>query len=381
MKVNMFIPKYMLTFKCIGSSCIDTCCAGWDINIDEDTYKKYTNCTGELKKIVQGKFRENKNSDDYLNRGFMILKEHNKCPFLNDNLLCDIHGGVGEENLCITCKRFPRVYNIIDDIYEKSGLASCPEICTKAFLNKDKMEFVEIEESVDESAIEIRRIIDTEVFQESDSLIQYFWDIRVNSINIMQNRNFSIEERLSILKYFYNKIEEYYNEKDFDLLEEFLDEYSEGNIYLDYLKTLDLNEGNEFYLSLVDEELIKNIKSVRLKECVKEYKKGILKVNDIVKYINDEKSILNSIEKYSYILENYLVNQIFKDLIPFNKGESLNLSINVLINSYRIIKAYIIGISLNNKEINEDLIIRVIQSLSKDIEHNKVFKNLLESDI
>lgn len=381
MKVNMFIPKYMLTFKCIGSSCIDTCCAGWDINIDEDTYKKYTNCTGELKKIVQGKFRENKNSDDYLNKGFMILKEHNKCPFLNDNLLCDIHGGVGEENLCITCKRFPRVYNIIDDIYEKSGLASCPEICTKAFLNKDKMEFVEIQESVDESAIEIRRIVDTEVFQESDSLIQYFWDIRVNSINIMQNRNFSIEERLSILKYFYNKIEEYYNEKDFDLLEEFLDEYSEGNIYLDYLKTLDLNEGNEFYLSLVDEELIKNIKSVRLKECVKEYKKGILKVNDIVKYINDEKSILNSIEKYSYILENYLVNQIFKDLIPFNKGESLNLSINVLINSYRIIKAYIIGISLNNKEINEDLIIRVIQSLSKDIEHNKVFKNLLESDI
>lgn len=381
MKVNMFIPKYMLTFKCIGSACTDTCCAGWDINIDEDTYKKYTNCTGGLKKLVQGKFRENKNSDDYLNKGFMILKEHNKCPFLNDNLLCDIHGGVGEENLCITCKRFPRVYNIIDDIYEKSGLASCPEICTKAFLNKDKMEFVEIEESVDESAIEIRRIIDTEVFQESDSLIQYFWDIRVNSINIMQNRNFSIEERLSILKYFYNKIEEYYNEKDFDLLEEFLDEYSEGNIYLDYLKTLDLNEGNEFYLSLVDEELIKNIKSVRLKECVKEYKKGILKVNDIVKYINDEKSILNSIEKYSYILENYLVNQIFKDLIPFNKGESLNLSINVLINSYRIIKAYIIGISLNNKEINEDLIIRVIQSLSKDIEHNKVFKNLLESDI
>ena len=381
MKVNMFIPKYMLTFKCIGSACTDTCCAGWDINIDEDTYKKYTNCTGELKELVQGKIRENKNSDDYLNKGFMILKEHNKCPFLNDNLLCDIHGGVGEENLCITCKRFPRVYNIIDDIYEKSGLASCPEICTKAFLNKDKMEFIEIEESVDESAIDIRRIIDTEVFEGSDSLLQYFWDIRVNSINIMQNRNFSIEERLSILKYFYNKIEEYYNEKDFDAIEELLDEYSEGNIYLDSLKILDLNEGNEFYLSLLEEELIKNIRSVRLKECIEEYKKEILKVNDIVKHINNEKILLSLMEKYSYILENYLVNQIFKDLIPLNRGESLNLSINILINSYRIIKAYIIGIALSNKEINEDLIIRVIQSLSKDIEHNKVFKNLLESDI
>ena len=381
MKVNMFMPKYMLTFKCIGSACADTCCAGWDINIDEDTYKKYTNCTGKLKELVQGKFRENKNSEDYLNKGFMILKEHNKCPFLNDNLLCDIHGGIGEENLCITCKRFPRVYNIIDDVYEKSGLSSCEEICNIAFLNKEKMEFIETEEEIDESAIEIRRIIDTEAFEGTDSLLQYFWDIRINSINIIQNRSFSIEERLGILKSFYTKIEEYYNEKDFEGIEDLLGEYGEGNIDFDSLKILDLNESNEFYLSLLDKELIKNIRSIRLKECVEEYKKGILKVNDIVKYINDEKCILKLIEKYSYILENYLVNQIFKDLIPLNRGESLNLSINILINSYRIIKAYIIGIALNNKEINEDLIIRVIQSLSKDIEHNKVFKNLLESEI
>lgn len=381
MKANMFMPKYMLTFKCIGSACIDTCCAGWDINIDEDTYEKYTNSTGELKKLVKGKFRKNKNSDDYLHKGFMILKEHNKCPFLNGNLLCDIHGGVGEENLCITCKRFPRIYNIVDNVYEKSGLASCPEICSKAFLNKDKMQFVESEEEIDESAIEIRRIIDTEAFEGSDSLLQYFWDIRVNSINIMQNRSFSIEERLGILKAFYTKIEEYHNEKDFEVIEELLEEYSEGNIEFDSSKTLDLNESNEFYLSLIDEKLVKNIRSVRLKECVEEYKKEILKVNDIAKYINDEKSILKLMDKYSYILENYLVNQIFKDLIPFNKGESLNLSINILINSYRIIKAYTMGIALNNKEINEDLILRVIQSLSKDIEHNKVFKNLLESEI
>ena len=243
------------------------------------------------------------------------------------------------------------------------------------------MEFIETEEEIDESAIEIRRIIDTEAFEGTDSLLQYFWDIRINSINIIQNRSFSIEERLGILKSFYTKIEEYYNEKDFEGIEDLLGEYGEGNIDFDSLKILDLNESNEFYLSLLDKELIKNIRSIRLKECVEEYKKGILKVNDIVKYINDEKSILKLIEKYSYILENYLVNQIFKDLIPLNRGESLNLSINILINSYRIIKAYIIGIALNNKEINEDLIIRVIQSLSKDIEHNKVFKNLLESEI
>ena len=275
MKVNMFMPKYMSTFKCIGSECVDTCCAGWDINIDEDTYKNYTSCTGSLKELVTGKFRENNNNEDYFNKGFMILKEENKCPFLNNNLLCNIHEGIGEENLCITCKRFPRVYNIVDDVYEKSGLPSCEEICTMAFLNKEKMEFIECEEEIDESAIEIRRIIDTEAFEGSDSLLQYFWDVRVNSINIMQNRSFSIEERLRILKSFYNEIEDLYNKEDFDSIEELLEDYSEGAVEFENFKSLDLTEGNEFYLSLLNEDLIKNIRSVRLKECINEYKSSI----------------------------------------------------------------------------------------------------------
>ena len=382
MKVNMFMPKYMLTFKCIGSKCIDTCCAGWDINIDEDTYEKYSNCTGELKELVKDKFRENKNSDDYFNKGFMNLKEENKCPFLNESLLCDIHGGVGEEHLCITCKRFPRVYNIIDDVYEKSALPSCEEACKIAFLNKEKMEFIECEEEIDESAIEIRRIIDTEAFEDTDSLLQYFWDIRVNSINIIQNREFSIEERLSILKSFYNEIEKLYNEDDFEAIEILLDDFNEKNIDLSLLKEKSFNEDNDFYLSICNNELMKNIRGVRLKECLEEYENIVQKNNDISKVIKSKFIEENNLERYYYILENYLVNQIFKDLIPFNKGESLNLSINALINSYKIIKAYIIGIALNNNEvINENLIIKVIQSLSKEIEHNKVFKNILENNI
>lgn len=382
MKVNMFIPKYMVDFKCIGSECIDTCCAGWDINIDADTYKKYINSEGNLKKLVKDKFIENKNDDDFFNKGFMVLKEHSTCPFLNDNLLCDIHGDIGEDNLCITCKRYPRVYNIVDGIYEKSGLPSCIEICTKAFLNKDKMEFIEVEEDIDESSIEIRRIIDSEAFEGTDSLLQYFWDIRVNSINILQNRDFSIEERLNILKYFYKEIERFYNKQDFDSIEEVLERFNEGNIYLKVLSGEKFSESNEFYLRLLDNELIKNIRSIRLKKCVKEYKNGVLKYDDIVKYINENKNEFISLNKYSYIFENYLVNQVFKDLIPFNKAENLILSIGVLINSYKIIKAYIIGISLNyENRINEQDIIRVIQSLSKDIEHNKGFKKLLEDNI
>ena len=118
---------------------------------------------------------------------------------------------------------------------------------------------------------------------------------------------------------------------------------------------------------------------MRLKECLKDYINGMTKVNNMSEFLNHTPKYFKELESYSYIFENYLVNQIFKDLIPFNKGESLVKSVNPLINSYRIIKAYIIGIAMSNKEeIKGEQIVRVIQALSKDIEHNKVFKELLE---
>lgn len=71
---------------------------------------------------------------------------------------------------------------------------------------------------------------------------------------------------------------------------------------------------------------------------------------------------------------------ILKNIFPFNKGENLSLSINELINTYRIIKAYVICTSIiTNKKITDRTIIDIIQALSKDIEHNIVFKELLNS--
>ena len=84
------------------------------------------------------------------------------------------------------------------------------------------------------------------------------------------------------------------------------------------------------------------------------------------------------IEKLEYILENYIVNNIFKDLIPFNKGEELLESLENLINRYKVIESYALGLAIEDEDIlNEELLIRIIQSLSKDIEHNKVYEDIL----
>ena len=46
MKVR--VPNYFNEFKCIASECEDTCCAGWEIVIDDETHKRYEKVEGEF---------------------------------------------------------------------------------------------------------------------------------------------------------------------------------------------------------------------------------------------------------------------------------------------------------------------------------------------
>ncbi|MBM7833319.1 flagellin lysine-N-methylase [Clostridium sardiniense] len=398
MRVSFFMPEYMKGFSCVGPNCTDTCCAGWDVNIDEATFNKYENSSDNLKALVKDKYIRSNILDDSFNYGFMIIGEENKCPFLNKNMLCDIHGSCGEDNLSITCKRYPRVFNIVDDIYEKSGLPSCSEVCNKAFLNKEKMEFIEWEEDLDEDAVEIRRMIDSEAFSGTDSLLQYFWDIRINSINIMQNRNFSIEERLNILKSFYTELEILREEalsdtKDYYDIEMLLENFADDSMDFDPLKGESFVENTSFYNSILNDNIFDKVIGARLKDYLGNLRKDILNVEDDFSNISCNTIAelnLNSSNKvssrdfelsnYSYIFENYLVNQIFKNIIPFNRGENLSDSIKILINSYRIIKGYLLcSYEYSHEMITENQIIKIIQALSKDTEHNKVFKFILEN--
>lgn len=39
-------PDYYRQFTCIGGKCPDTCCAGWEIVIDDKTLEKYKKYPG-----------------------------------------------------------------------------------------------------------------------------------------------------------------------------------------------------------------------------------------------------------------------------------------------------------------------------------------------
>ncbi len=41
------MPDYFKQFKCIGGKCEDSCCIGWDIDVDEKTFRQYMKLDNE----------------------------------------------------------------------------------------------------------------------------------------------------------------------------------------------------------------------------------------------------------------------------------------------------------------------------------------------
>ena len=46
-------PEYYKDFKCIAGACTDTCCAGWDVDVDEKSYDYYKTVAGSFGQRLQ----------------------------------------------------------------------------------------------------------------------------------------------------------------------------------------------------------------------------------------------------------------------------------------------------------------------------------------
>ena len=114
-------PSFYKEFKCIANLCEDSCCKDWDIDVDSRTEKFYNTVNSPLGE----KIRSLTYTDEYGERVFR--SSNGRCPFWNDDMLCDIYIGLGEEHLSRTCANFPRVRVDFGDFRENILSFACPE--------------------------------------------------------------------------------------------------------------------------------------------------------------------------------------------------------------------------------------------------------------
>ncbi len=179
-------------FVCTGSDCMFTCCGGgWNIYIDNETHEFYKSVTGEMGERLKNNI-ETRNG-----HACFVLNEHKNCPFLNDRKLCDIYINLGEEHLSNTCTYYPRYAFRSGDISFAGVSISCPEVSEFFFCHSDPLM---IDYAEDDKPVLNENNIDWNLFNHA---IRVF----TKSVDIAQNRNLTISERLALLNVFINRFQ------------------------------------------------------------------------------------------------------------------------------------------------------------------------------
>ena len=144
-------PDFYDQFKCIASRCTDTCCVGWEIDIDEATQELYRKVTGAFGDRLRANIED----------GHFKLLPHDRCPFLDKDNLCEVFQNLGEDALCDICTEHPRFVEVYGDIMER-GLGLCCEEAARLLLEGEgpltftSEECDEPEDELDEDDIEVR---------------------------------------------------------------------------------------------------------------------------------------------------------------------------------------------------------------------------------
>ena len=118
--MNVYVPEYYPRFRCIASECRNTCCAGWEIDIDPESLARYQRMTGEFGARV-------KRSVSLDGTPHFILSERERCPLLNQDNLCDLILHEGEGALCQICRDHPRFRNYYSSRVEMGLGLVCEE--------------------------------------------------------------------------------------------------------------------------------------------------------------------------------------------------------------------------------------------------------------
>lgn len=142
----MLTPKYVTQFHCLGGDCPDSCCAGWQVTIDKDTFRDYRRVAHPVLKSLFQLHLVQSDKNSYAAHGKLSLRSSDQnCGLHATDGSCQVQNILGEEALSDTCYIYPRSVLKIGDRFEQCLTLSCPEAARLALTLDDAYEFTSTE--------------------------------------------------------------------------------------------------------------------------------------------------------------------------------------------------------------------------------------------
>lgn len=379
MKEKILRPTFYNSFSCVASECKDSCCKGWEIQIDRKTYKKYEEMKSSSFKREVLDSVELKDKEDAFGYGRFKLN-NGSCQMLSQEGLCQIHKELGESYLCQTCSMYPRSILSVGDILEFSLSMSCPEVTKIALAEKDGIEFELVEDTVGSILIRALKISDNK-----ENKLNYLPEIRNFIISILQERSFLIESRLMVVGLLLEQLDDVDPSQIPFVINSFAEEMKKDDISslfrVEYDAMLAVSIGSEIFSSFFKDGLIASKFFTVCLNALNGYKKdGKYSVHDAINRYQQGKELYydSLLKDHEYMIENFLVMLVYSKMFP--RGfKTYKEAFRALVGKYLIIKFTLIGNALNKEEMTLEDIVECAYSYYREVEHGEeVTKVVLE---
>ena len=277
-------PIYYKNFRCIAGDCTDSCCKGWEIDIDEDTLEYYEGLTGQFgdrikNEIVLGAVDEDGEEEP----PHFSLKEGKRCPFLNDRGLCDIILELGEEAISEVCTNHPRYYDWMEQVTE-AGVGLCCQEAARLILTGESMGRLTMEPD-DENCEEISEL-DEMLFGMREDCFELIRDRRLSWEDTSKKLlDLAEEEEEKLEAYLYGETEDDREaEDDENIGDEGFWRVTNLKATLQYYLDLDINteEWQDMILEALPDEMLEKIRESRSEfeaahpECIDQYRRLLI---------------------------------------------------------------------------------------------------------
>ncbi len=386
---NVLQPQYFERFRCIGAECEDTCCDGWGILVDRQTYDKYQNVQAPnpgqtaLRDLVEINPASCSSSDFA-----RIRLAGTRCPALSEGL-CSIQQGLGESWLSDKCSSYPRVLTRLQGKIERSLHLSCPEAARLVLTDPEAMLFQE--STVDEpphrpGAVSSIDVGFSDEMHSSRALI----------VKIVKERNRPLPARLESLGRAVNTFAG-------------LDPKEAPAILQDHLQQLQRGASNqapsdqapadgaaraamqfETVLEMVVARIGAGYTSPRFLECYGEFMSGLGWTGESTmdelasryRFLVQNRYMPFEL-RCPYLFENYLINHVFRTFFPYGRRspdqkvlidsseKSIRDAFALMVTYYAIVRTILAGMSgLRGSDLTVDRAVKLVQSCARVFEHS-----------
>ena len=322
-----FRPLYSQQFRCIGPDCEDNCCHGWGVLVDRASYQKYHQLPA-LSPLVSQHFVLVTDHPAENRHAIIQTDVHSNCPLLGEDRLCTLQKQYGEDYLCKTCATYPRAQTEVAGEIENPLLLSCPEAARLVLLNPDLMPALP-SNSVPHRYSRFLDLPDAGGPVRSNP-VHYLSDIREFTLILLTDRSYPLWQRLFLLGNLCRQLDEIFLACESGLVPRLLCEYAvviaEGALRssMDAIPERPLLQVNMVLAVVRDGLAPTNPLLCSLHECLRDFLEGLQSDSTSNLEVCAERyqeAHLNYyapfMRKHPFLLENYLINHIFRTGFPF----------------------------------------------------------------